>query len=188
MKRLLITLLFACTTLFAFAQDFPAGVRMEIAGAGESDNEYEENQFQVFAYKDDDGTVGYYLSLGHSTNILKIFRDDVSDFSFGSFDEACLYMGSTMQDAFGFLDKLEEMLESAPGTAAEFPCRLTAGAERLGESGTATCVVIKRFLQAKRLNFLFRSGDRTGEVDMARSVIKTLRFGLNVYQKLHPED
>lgn len=188
MKRLLITLVLACTTLFAFAQDFPANMRMEIAGAGEGDDEYVDNQFQVFAYKDEDGTVGYYLSLGRSTNILKIFRDDITDASFSHVDETCLCMGATMQDAFDFLDRLEELLESAPGTAAEFPCRLATGAERLGESGTATCVVVKRFLQAKRLNFLFRSGNRTAEADMTKSVIKSLRFGMNVHQKLHPEN
>ena len=188
MKKVIIILALALVSLGAFAQDIPAGIRMEIAGAGQSDNEYEEDEFQIFTYKDEDGTFGYYLSLGHSTDILKIFRDDITDMSFGHIDEACLYMGTTMQDAFSFLDKLEELLESAPGTAAEFPCRLSTGAERLGDSSTATCVVIKRFLQAKRLNFLFRSGNRTGEAEMNKATIKSLRFGLNVHQKLHPEN
>ena len=82
MKKVILTLTLALATLCAFAQDFPAGMRMEIAGVSEG-GEFDENEFQVFTYKDADGSYGYYLSLGHTTNILSIFGADGDSFSFG---------------------------------------------------------------------------------------------------------
>ena len=180
MKRLLTTLALACMTLFAVAQNSPVGMKMEIAEVEENDNEY-----AIFTYKDPDGTFGYYLSVGHVFQLLDIFLDNPSS-SFGLVDETCLVMGETMDDAFAFLDSLLALLEESPGTTAEFPCRLTTGADQLFAPSTAKAIVVKRFLQGKRLNFHFVSGNHTADVDLTKSAIKSLRWNLDLYRKLHP--
>lgn len=180
MKSILTTLALAFLTLFAVAQNSPIGMKMEIAEVGQDDNEY-----SIFTYKDPDGTVGYYLSVGHVFQLLELFRDDLSS-SFGLVDETALVMGETMDDAFAFLDSLLELLEEAPGTTADFPCRLTTGADQLFVPSTANAVVVKRFLQGRRINFHFVSGSHTAEVDLTKSAIKSLRWNLDLYRKLHP--
>ena len=78
------------------------------------------------------------------------------------------------------------LLDGNPGTAAEFPCRLTSGAEKLSVPGTLNWVVVKRFLQGKRLCFQFVNGRHTAEVDLAKSSLKSLRRGFNLGRKMHP--
>ena len=182
MKRLLTTLALACMTLFAVAQNSPVGMKMEIAEVGDDDN-----QFSIFTYRDPDGAFGYYLGVGREFDLLEIFSDDRSS-SFGIVDETCLVMGETMDDAFAFLDSLQELLEEAPGTTAEFPCRMTTGADQLFAPSVANAIVVKRFLQGKRLSFHFISGKHSAEVDMTRSDIKMLRWNLNLYRKIHPDE
>ena len=182
MKRLLTTLALACMTLFAVAQNGPVGMKMELAEVGDDDN-----QFCIFTYRDADDTFGYYLSVGREFDLLEIFSDNSSS-SFGLVDETCLVMGETMDDAFAFLDSLLELLEEAPGTTAEFPCRMTTGADRLFAPSTANAIVVKRFLQGKRIAFHFISGSHSAEVDMTKSTIKSLRWTLNLYRKLHPDE
>ncbi len=72
------------------------------------------------------------------------------------------------------------LLEEAPGTTAAFQCRRASGGERLSVPDQANCVVVKRFLQGKRLCFQFVSGGRTADVDLTRSTLKTLRWNLNL--------
>ena len=180
MKRFLTTLAMVCLTLFAVAQNSPFGMKLEIAEVDQDDNEY-----SIFTYQDPDGTSGYYLSVGYEFDLLQIFGDDLSS-TFGLVDETALVMGETMDNAFAFLDSLLALLEEAPGTTAEFPCRLTTGADQLFAPSTAHAIVVKRFLQAKRICFHFESGGHTAEVDLTKSAIKSLRWNLELYRKLHP--
>lgn len=180
MKRVFTALALACMTLPAVAQNSPIGMKMEVAEVAQDDNEY-----SIFTYKDPDGTFGYYLGVGHVFQLLDLFFDDLSS-SFGLVDETCLVMGETMDDAFAFLDSLLELLEEAPGTTADFPCRLTTGADQLFVPSTANAIVVKRFLQGKRISFHFISGNHTAEVDLTKSSIKSLRWNLDLYRKLHP--
>ena len=182
MKRLLTTLALACVTLFAVAQNSPFGMKMEITEVEENDNEY-----AIFTYKDPDGTFGYYLSVGHVLQLLDIFLDDPSS-SFGLVDETCLVMGETMDDAFAYLDSLLELLDEAPGTTAEFPCRISTSIDQMFVPSTARAVVVKRLLQAKRLCFTFVSGKHTADVDVTKSALKSLRWSMDVHQKLHPSE
>jgi hypothetical protein len=181
MKRIFLALALACATLFAYGQDFPAGMRNELSEIGEDDNEY-----TIFTYKDEDGTFGYYLSVSHSFDILSIFTDD-SNSSFSHIDETCLWLGANAGEAKATLESMATLLEATPGTVAQFPCRLSTGAERLGENGTATVVVVKRFLQGKRLNFQFVSGGHTAEADLTRGALKSIRWNFDLAMKLHPE-
>ena len=182
MKRIFLTFALACMPLFLQAQDIPAGMRMEVYEIEQNDD-----VFSLFTYKDEDGTFGYYLSVGHEFNLLEIFTDD-SNSSFSHVDEACLWLGETPADAYASLDRMLALLEEEPGTTAEFPCRLTAGAEWLTGTATATFIVVRRFILGKRLSIHFPSGSHTAEVDLSRSTLKSLRWGLNLDQKLHPSE
>ena len=184
MKRFIILCAIAMATAVTFAQnkEIPAGLRMEVAEA-EIDEHY---QSSIFTYKDEDGTFGYYLSVSHVYELLKMVRDDITDMSVAHVDETILCIGSTPEEAFAFTDSLLALLDKAPGTTVQFPCRLATGADRLGASSTATCIVVKRFLQKKRLCFHFTSGNRTAEADLNKSSVKSLRLSFKVNHKLHP--
>ncbi|MBR6932065.1 MAG: hypothetical protein IKH49_02055 [Bacteroidales bacterium] len=182
MKKVLFALSLTLITAISFAQNFPAGMRNEITSI-----EQDDEQYTLFSYKDEDGTFGYYLGLGHVIPLLEITKDDVAFASLSHQDETCIFLGSTVEEVYASLDGFLELLENAPGTTKEFPCRLSSGAERLGGSGTAACMVVKRFLQGKRLSFLFKSGNRTAQADLTKSGIKSLRWSMDIEQKLRPQ-
>ena len=168
-------LLIAATIMMALlnvqAKDIPTGMRMEIIEADEED----KNQYSIFQYKDDDGTVGYYMSVGRYTELLGLIRDDLAS-TFGQYDEVCLYMGSTRDEVVASLDKMLEQMGKANGTTIEYDCRLATWGQRLGEKAKTTCIVTKRFLQSKRLCFYFNSGgNRTTYADLTKSGIKSMR-------------
>ena len=180
MKRLLITIAATFVALSSFGQNITAGVRHEAVEVEDNDNEY-----SIFEYKDDDGTYGIYMSLGHSFPILEIITDD-STSSLSHIDETCLYIGKSYDEVLPFLDNLLALVDQEQGSTAKFQGRLTAGSERLTESCTATCMVVNRFLQTKRLSFIFSSGGHTAEADLTKSAIKSLRTSFAIYEKLHP--
>jgi len=180
MKRiLLVTAIALMTVMCVKAQNIPAGMRMEIIEVGQDDNEY-----SIFQYKDPDGTTGYYMSLGHVTELLSLVRDDITDASFNHISEVCLPLGSTKEDVLANLDKLLELFNQDKGTTAELACRLSTGSDRLGDESTATYTVVKRFLQGKRLSFQFTSGRRTAQADLTKSVVKQLKFGVKIDRKM----
>ena len=145
---MITTLVLACVMLSAWAQDFPAGMRREIVEIEQNDNEY-----SLFTYKDEDGTFGYYLSLGRVFPILEaeIFGGQTT---ISHVDETCLCLGATKDDALATIEQLLALLEEEPGTTAAFQCRRASGGERLSVPDQANCVVVKRFLQGKRKAFV----------------------------------
>ena len=182
MKRIFYCLAIMLISVVMSAQDIPAGMRMEIA-----ELELDNNEYSVFQYKDPDGTTAYYMSLGNVFHILGFFRDDITDMAIDHFDEACLVIGNTQEEAIAFLDGLLEFLNEKIGTTKEFKYRKTNGAERLTDTDVSTCTVTKRFLQSKRLSFQFVSGNRTVETDLKKSTIKNLRLNIKINKKLHPD-
>lgn len=185
MKRILTIIALVIVTLPAFAQkqkSIPAGMRMEICEAEQNDNAY-----SIFTYKDEDGTFGYYLSLGRVYRLLEVTTDN-SNMTLDHVNETCLLLGSTADEAAASLDALFEMFDAPVGTVKDYPCRLTTGAESLGDSSVATCMVVKRLLEGKRLNFLFKRGNHTVSADLTKSAIKTLRWNFKLGRKLHPSE
>ena len=178
MKRIITTLALACVLTSAWAQDFPAGMRREIVEIEQNDHEY-----SLFSYKEEDGSLGYYLSLGRVTPIVEaeIFGGHTS---FSHIDETCLCLGATKDEDLATIESLLALLDEAPGTTAAFQCRSSSGGERLSVPDQANCVVVKRFLQGKRLCFQFVSGEHTAEVDLTRSTLKSLRWNINLGKKL----
>ena len=56
---LLVALLLTATMGVQAQKDIPANLRVEVAEAEKDDADY-----SIFIYKDDNGTQGYYMSLG----------------------------------------------------------------------------------------------------------------------------
>ena len=165
-------LLIAATIMMALmnvqAKDIPTGMRMEIIEADEED----KNQYSIFQYKDDDGTVGYYMSVGRYTELLGLIRDDLA----------------SRDEVVTSLDKMLEQMGKANGTTIEYDCRLATWGQRLGEKAKTTCIVTKRFLQSKRLCFYFNSGgNRTTYADLTKSGIKSMRLSVKIDIRLHPD-
>lgn len=185
MKRILTIIALVIATLPAFAQkqkNTPAGMRMEIVEIEQDDNEY-----SIFTYKDDDGTFGYYLSLGHVYRLLEVTRNDETDFTLDHVNETCLWLGADAEEASATIETLLELFDAPLATIKEFPCRLSTGAERLGESSIASCSVVKRLLQGKRLCFMFQSGGHTVQADLTKSALKSLRVSFNLHKKMHKD-
>ena len=158
------------------AQDnMPVGMRMEVAECGSDDNTY-----SIFSYKDDDGTVAYYMSLGREYNLLEVEGGILGNFTLDHIDEFCLNIGQTPEEAIAYLDTLLTLFDMEKGTAFEFPCRLASWGGKLGEPSVATCVVVKRFLQGKRLCFQFKSGNRLAETDLTKMAVKSLRLSMKL--------
>ena len=127
MKKILIALALIFPAFFAAAQEIPAGMRMELAEITENDD-----QFSIFKYKDEDGSVAYYLSVGREFNVVEAVFGDVSNISLGHVDETVLCLGKTYDEAQAFLESMLALFDKEPGTSMEFPARLSVGAEKLG--------------------------------------------------------
>lgn len=164
----------------ASAKDIPAGIRMEIASAEENDNE-----FEIFTYKDENGTVGYYLGLGREFRVLDVLDVEIPGTSFSLVDEVCLCLGVTSDEAMASLESLLSIFDKDVNYVAEFPARMSTGAERLGEPTTVKCIVKKKFLKGKYLQFNFVSGKHSAEADLFKSIVKELKIGLKIDKKLH---
>ena len=155
--------------------NIPVGMRMEVAECGSDDNTY-----SIFSYKDDDGTVAYYMSLGREYNLLEVEGGILGNFTLDHIDEFCLNIGQTPEEAIAYLDTLLTLFDKEKGSAFEFPCRLATWGGKLGEPSVATCVVVKRFLQGKRLCFQFKSGNRIAQTDLTKMAVKSLRLSMKL--------
>lgn len=180
MKHLLFTLFATLTTIVATAQKIPVEMRMEVAEV-----EQNKNEFTIFTYKDKDGTFGYYLSLGRNFNILKVFRDDITDTSFEHIDESCLWLGATSSEAFETIDNILDLYDKNEGTTIDFEGRGATGSNRLGKPTTITCVVRRKLVGGKHLQFVFISGNHYAESYLSKSSLKQLRWGFKLDKKLH---
>ena len=81
------------------------------------------------------------------------------------------------------IDLMDEDVE----TTREFQGRAVTGGERLGGTSTSTCVVKKKPLGGKRLQFIFPSGKRQAEAYITKSIIKELRNEFKMDKRLHPK-
>ena len=169
-----------CNSFTVSAKDTPVGMRMEIAEVEDDDNE-----FTIFTYKDQDGTVAYYLSLGRVFRIMDLLFDGETNTSFDHVDEVCLCLGVTADEALASLDLLLSFYEEDVNTVAEFPARMATGAERLGDMTIIHCIVKKKFLKGKYLQFNFVSGKHSAEADLTKSTVKFLKKGLEFDMKRH---
>lgn len=166
------------------AQNIPAGIRMEV-GEAETDH----GEYSLFTYKDtnEDDSFGYYLSVGKVTKILGAIRDDITDMDFDAIRETCICLGSTADEAFATLDTIIDLFSQDVETSVEFPARVVTGSGRLGEPTTSLCVVKKKAVGGKRLQFVFTIGKSQGEAYLPKTVVKELKMELKMDKKLHPK-
>lgn len=184
MKKILFLLAFSLVaTLGLHAQkDFPANVRIDVSEVTNNNAKY-----SIFLYKDDDGTVGYYMSLGGASEIFSISIKGAGNFAIEDVRETCLWLGATTDEAFASLDSLLALYEMEAGTVKEFQGRSALGFDRLQESNITTCQVKKKLLGGKRLLFTFTSGSVDCGVYLNKGIVKQLRFGLKTNIKINPK-
>lgn len=115
MKRIVTIAAFLMLSLLAFAQ------RTDYCSVKADSKDY-----QVFSYKDTDGTFGYYLGLGVT-------------------EGTCIYLGSNTAEAQRTLNSLINLADTPEGTTQEFPARSFAGG-KLADFGTCNSVVEKKHI------------------------------------------
>jgi len=180
MKRILLLAVTAMmTVLNGNAQNIPVGIRMEVA-----ESEGDKSEYSIFTYKDEDGSFGYYLSLGRITSFLE--ADEILGMSVENIKEMCICLGSTSDEAFAALDSIIDLYNLEVETSVELQGRTTTDGGRLGEPTTSVCTVKKKPLGGKRLEFLFSCGSRQGRVYLTKSVVKELRMEFRMDKRLHP--
>ena len=173
MKKIITALVFVLAACFAIAQDKqPPGMRMEITEVSENDNNY-----SVFTYKDDVGSLGYYLSIGHEYDYIGTELRHI--------DEICLFLGITTDDTYDSLGFLADFFDNEAGTTVKFTCRMSTGAEKLSDYTSVSCMVVRHGLQGKRLNFKYQIDNHSIETELTQSSLKSLRRGFRAYQKTH---
>ena len=183
MKKLLTLLLLSTFGLStAYAQNQPAGMRVEVA-EGETDN----GEYSIFTYKDtdEDDSFGYYLSLGRVTDFLG--ADEILGMEVQNIHEVTIRLGATTDEALATIDSILDLYDKDVDTTVEFQGRGATNGFQLGDTLTATCTVVKKTLGGKRLQFLFPSGKRQGRCYLSKSMLKELRTNFKIDIKLHPK-
>ena len=183
MKKLLTMLLLSTIALGTVqAQKQPAGMRVEVADA-ETDN----GEYSIFTYKDtdEDDSFGYYLSLGRVTDFLG--ADEILGMEVKNLHEVTIRLGGSTDEALTTIGTILDLYDKDVDTTAEFSGRAATNGFQLGEAVTSTCVVVKKTLGGKRLQFLFPEGQRQGRAYLSKSVLKELRANFKIDIKLHPK-
>ncbi|MBR6494503.1 MAG: hypothetical protein IKT22_04480 [Prevotella sp.] len=184
MKKLLTLLLLSTMTLgTAQAQKKqPVGMRVEVAEA-ETDN----GEYSIFTYKDsdEDDSFGYYLSLGRLADFLG--ADEILGMEVKNLHEVTIRLGATTNEALATIADILDLYEKDLDTTVEFSGRAATNGLQLGEPVTSTCVVVKKPLGGKRLQFLFPEGKRQGRAYLSKSTLKELRANFKIDIKLHPK-
>ena len=118
MKRFFNCMALLLISMMIVAQDIPVGMRMEVIEISQGDDE--EFQYSIFQYKEENGNTGYYLSLIHSIELMSIIRGDLARSSLSHYDEVCLPMGVTREEAQEKIESISELLNKAPGSTHQF--------------------------------------------------------------------
>lgn len=170
------------TAMSAMAQKQPAGMRVEVAEA-ETDN----GEYSIFTYKDSeaDDSFGYYLSLGRVTDFLG--ADEILGMQAQNLHEVTIRLGATTDEALANIATILDLYDKDVDTMVEFQGRAATSGFKLGEPVTSTCMVVKKTLGGKRLQFLFPEGKRQGRAYLSKSTLKELRTNFKIDIKLHPK-
>ena len=170
------------TAMSVNAQKQPTGMRVEVAEA-ETDN----GEYSIFTYKDSDvdDSFAYYLSLGRVTDFLG--ADEILGMEVKNIHEVTIRLGATTDEALATIGDILDLYDKDVNTTVDFQGRAATSGFRLGEPVTTTCVVVKKLLGGKRLQFLFPEGKRQACAYLSKSVLKELRTNFKFDIKLHPK-
>ena len=166
-------------TVSASAQN-KTGLRVEVA-----ESETDRGSYSIFTYRDEDGILGYYLSLGRTSNFLG--ADVFLGMNVKNFSETTIWLGGTTDEALATIDSILDLFDKDIDTTAEFQGRAATGGDKLGDPNTTQCVVVKKSLGGKRLKFSFTNGEHEAEAYLAKSTVKELRMNFKMDLKLHPK-
>lgn len=158
----------------------PTGIRIEVADA-----ETDKGDYSIFTYLDEDDTFGYYLSLGRTTDFLG--ADEILGMEVKNISETTISLGATYDEAFATLDNLMALYDKDIDTTAEYQGRAVTKSGRLGEPATSQCIVVKKPLVGKRLQFVFTNGQHSAHAYLTKQILKELRSELKIDKKLHPK-
>lgn len=175
MKRIFVFVALIFVSSLMFAQKFQVGVRDEIVSIEENENEY-----AIFGYMDEEGTKGYYLGLG---------RPDVipgSIIAFDVFNETCIYLGATLEEALGTMGSIVDLFSGRMGSNKVFEARLGVG-ELLKDKGQAIGTLERRIIAGKHISFAFKTPSFLTESFLNKITAKSLLTGLKAYMKIHPK-
>lgn len=170
------------TAMSAMAQKQPAGMRVEVA-----ESETDNGEYSIFTYKDSeaDDSFGYYLSLGRVTDFLG--ADEILGMQVQNLHEVTIRLGATTDEALANIATILDLYDKDVDTMVEFQGRAATSGFKLGEPVTSTCMVVKKTLGGKRLQFLFPEGKRQGRAYLSKSTLKELRTNFKIDIKLHPK-
>lgn len=166
-------------TMSASAQK-KLGMRMEIA-----ESETDHGDYSIFTYTDEDGTLGYYMGVARTSDILA--GGEILGVTGKNIKETAIWLGTTADEAFDTIDSILALYDKDVDTSTEFKSRDTNGAGNLGEPSTSQCVVVKKPLGGKRLEFLFTVGEKQAHAYLTKSTVKELRMNFKMDVKLHPK-
>ena len=164
MRKLLLTLAVALVATVSYAQrDIPAGGELEVASVEQNDN-----NLYIYKVKDKEGPPAYYFSVSH---VVYAFEAEIFDSttSFSSSDGTIILFGETYEDAMENLEDLLEMFTEEDGAQKEFTCL----------DGTKVLCTLHKGCLGKHLSI--------GNTSITKGNIKSLRFGMKVSKKLHPD-
>lgn len=180
-KTLMIFLLCAITMGTVCAQNQPVDMRFEV-----TETEFDDDEYTIFTYKDSeaDDSFGYYLSLGRVTKFLG--ADEILNIEVYNIYEVAIWLGATSDEALATIGSMIDLYDKDVNTAVEFSGRASTNNFKLGETVTATCVVGKKLLGGKRLEFLFPVDKYQAVCYVPKSVLKDLRNNFKIDIKLHP--
>ena len=181
MKKILLMVVVAMMTAMTVqAQKQPTGMRVEVTEA-ETDN----GEYSIFTYLDEDGTFGYYLSLGRTSDF--IGADEILGMEVKNLHEVTILLGATTDEALKTIDTILELYDKDVDTTVEFQGRAATNGFKLGEPITTSCTVVKKTLGGKHLQFLFPEGKRQARAYLSKSMLKQLRANFKFDIKLHPK-
>ena len=180
-KKLIILLLCAITMGTVYAQNQPVNMRVEV-----TEVEFDDDEYTIFTYKDSesDDSFGYYLSLGRITKFLG--ADEIFNMEVYNVYEVAVWLGATTDEALATIDSMIDLYDEDVDTAVEFSGRASTNSFKLGEMVTTTCVVGRKLLGGKRLEFLFPVGKYQAVCYVRKSVLKDLLTNFKIDIKLHP--
>lgn len=164
MKKLILAVVLAGMTIISYAQrDVRPGGSMEVASVEQNDN-----NLYIYKVKDNEGNPAYYLSV---SRVEYAFEAEIlnSTTTFSSASGNVLMFGETYEDALENLEELLEMFTEDDGEQKEFT----------SIDGTKVLCTLHRGCLGKHLSI--------GEASLTKGSIKSLRYGLKVSKKLHPD-
>ena len=156
------------------------GMRLEVA-----ESETDHGAYSIFTYRDEDGTLSYYMSLARTGKFLG--GDEILGMEVKNNKETIIRLGGTTDEAFNTIDSILDLFDKDLETTAEFQGRAATSGEKLGAPITTQCIVVKKPLGGKRLEFTYTVNGHQAHTFLTKSTLKELRRDFKLDVKLHPK-